>query len=147
KESSLGSVRAAWDPLSPQSCDEARRHERPHASRVAIRSSRPGKRDSLWFLPASGFEEEQPMSRRVILAFAAASLLAGVVTLGAKESYSPPRTPWGDPQLAGVYSNDDETGVPFERPAQFEGRRLEDVTPQELAALNRQRNEQFNAGV
>jgi len=46
-----------------------------------------------------------------------------------------------------VYTNDDETGVPFERPAQFEGRRIEDITPQELLALNKQRNEQFNAGV
>ena len=61
--------------------------------------------------------------------------------------YVPPRTPWGDPQLDGVYSNDDETGIPFERPAQFEGRRIQDVTAEELAALNRQRNDQFNAGV
>src|ERR1700737_1529804 len=61
--------------------------------------------------------------------------------------YSPPRTAWGDPLLEGVYSNDDETGVPFERPAQFEGRRIEDITRQELLALNKQRNEQFNAGV
>ena len=65
----------------------------------------------------------------------------------AAKPYTPPRTPWGDPQLAGVYSNDDETGVPFERPAQFEGRKIEDITPEELAALNKQRNEQFNAGV
>src|SRR5262249_13126886 len=35
----------------------------------------------------------------------------------------------------------------FERPAQFEGRRIEDITPAELLALNKQRNEQFNAGV
>src|SRR4030095_5947012 len=64
-----------------------------------------------------------------------------------RKPYTPPRTPWGDPQLAGVYSNDDETGVPFERPAQFEGRKIEDILPEELAALNKQRNEQFNAGV
>ena len=38
-------------------------------------------------------------------------------------------------------------GIPFERPAQFAGRRLEDITPAELAAANKQRNEQFNAGV
>jgi hypothetical protein len=61
--------------------------------------------------------------------------------------YSPPKTPWGDPQIAGIYSNDDETGIPFERPAQFAGRRLEDITPAELAAANKLRNEQFNAGV
>ena len=65
----------------------------------------------------------------------------------AAASYSPPKTPWGDPQIAGIYSNDDETGIPFERPAQFAGRRLEDITPAELAAANKQRNEQFNAGV
>src|SRR5438105_8941829 len=35
------------------------------------------------------------------------------------------RTPWGDPDLAGVYTNSDESGIPFERPAEFAGRRLE----------------------
>ncbi len=42
----------------------------------------------------------------------------------ARAAYAPPRTPWGDPQLAGIYSNDDETGVPFERPPEFAGRRI-----------------------
>ena len=65
----------------------------------------------------------------------------------APRSYTPPQTPWGDPQLSGVYSNDDETGVPFERPAQFDGRQVKDISADELAALNKQRNEQFNAGV
>jgi hypothetical protein len=59
----------------------------------------------------------------------------------------PPRTPWGDPDLNGVYSNDDETGIPFERPAEFEGRRIQDITSAELQEINRKRNEQFNAGV
>src|SRR5262245_36959513 len=62
-------------------------------------------------------------------------------------SYTTPRTPWGDPALAGVYTNDDETGIPFERPAQFEGRRIEDISDAELQELNNQRNVQFNAGV
>jgi hypothetical protein len=61
--------------------------------------------------------------------------------------FTPPKMPWGDPQLEGVYSNDNETGISFERPPQFEGRRIEDITPDELAALNKERNEQFNAGV
>src|SRR6187397_2791897 len=72
---------------------------------------------------------------------AAQSSKAAVQPSGQPRPYLPPRTPWGDPQLAGVYSNDDETGVPFERPAQFEGRRIEDISPEELAALNKQRNE------
>src|SRR5438034_10858518 len=86
------------------------------------------------------------MSFRVVAALAA-SMFVLVASTVAKGTYTPPRTPWGDPQLTGVYSNDDETGVPLERPAEFEGRRIEDVTPEELAALNKQRNAQFNAGV
>jgi hypothetical protein len=51
------------------------------------------------------------------------------------KTWKPARTPWGDPDLAGVYSNSDESGIPFERPAQFEGRRLEDITAKEMEAL------------
>src|SRR5687767_1893885 len=53
--------------------------------------------------------------------------------------WTPPRTPWGDPDLSGIYSNSDESGIPFERPARFEGRRNEDLTPQELEALRVER--------
>jgi hypothetical protein len=51
------------------------------------------------------------------------------------KNWKPARTPWGDPDLAGIYSNSDESGIPFERPAQFEGRRLEDITAKELDEL------------
>ncbi len=53
--------------------------------------------------------------------------------------WTPPRTPWGDPDLSGIYSNSDESGIPFERPARFEGRRNEDLTPKELEALRVER--------
>jgi hypothetical protein len=32
------------------------------------------------------------------------------------------RTPWGDPDIQGVFTTDDELGVPFERPPQFGSR-------------------------
>ena len=32
------------------------------------------------------------------------------------------RTPWGDPDVQGLFTTDDELGVPFERPEQFSGR-------------------------
>jgi hypothetical protein len=32
------------------------------------------------------------------------------------------RTPWGDPDIQGIFTTDDELGVPFERPPQFAGR-------------------------
>src|ERR1700722_7135866 len=51
------------------------------------------------------------------------------------------RTAWGDPDLAGVYTNSDERGIPFEKPAEFEGRRLEDITPAELAKLQQARQD------
>jgi len=49
-----------------------------------------------------------------------------------------PRTPWGDPDLQGTYTNTYENGTPLERPEQFAGRRLEDVTGEELASLRRE---------
>ena len=40
-------------------------------------------------------------------------------------------TPWGDPDIQGLFTTDDELGVPFERPEQFGTR--ETVTDQEFA--------------
>jgi hypothetical protein len=59
-------------------------------------------------------------------------------SVGAR-NWNVPRTPWGDPDLAGIYSNSDESGIPFERPARFEGRRLQDITAKELDDLRAER--------
>ncbi len=64
---------------------------------------------------------------------------------GARSTWTPPRTEWGDPDLTGIYSNSDESGIPFERPARFDGRRLEDITPQELEALRVERRKATEA--
>ena len=83
----------------------------------------------------------------------AASLGGSIVSAGAQEkpvarsAWTPPRTPWGHPDLQGVYSNNEETGIPFERPAQFEGRRISDFSPAELEQIVRKRNEQFKDSV
>ena len=58
------------------------------------------------------------------------------------KGYVPPKTPWGDPQIAGAYTNSDESGIPFEKPAQFEGKKLADVSQEQLAAMVKQRQEQ-----
>jgi hypothetical protein len=58
------------------------------------------------------------------------------------KGWMPARTAWGDPEIAGVFTNSDESGIPFERPAQFAGRKLEDVTPAELADIVHQRQQQ-----
>ena len=62
---------------------------------------------------------------------AAIVTLAGVVPAAAQT----PRTPWGDPDLQGNYTNKYEQGTPFERPDEFSGRRLEDVKGEELAQI------------
>jgi hypothetical protein len=51
--------------------------------------------------------------------------------------WTPPRTAWGDPDLQGWFSNLSEDGTPLERPAQFEGRKLEDIKGEELASIKK----------
>ena len=41
--------------------------------------------------------------------------------------YVASKTPWGDPDLQGTYTNKDENGIPFERPKQFAGKTNADV--------------------
>ena len=47
----------------------------------------------------------------VVIAFVAAA----VPVIG--QSWTPPRTPWGDPDLQGFWPSSEMLGVPFERPA------------------------------
>ena len=46
------------------------------------------------------------------------------------------RTPWGDPDIQGLFATDDELGVPFERPEQFGNRAV--VTEEEYAERQKQ---------
>jgi hypothetical protein len=43
-----------------------------------------------------------------------------------------PRTPWGDPDIQGNFTNLYEVGTPFERPEEYAGKKLEDVNLDEL---------------
>ncbi|HLG56443.1 MAG TPA: hypothetical protein VI485_13990 [Vicinamibacterales bacterium] len=60
---------------------------------------------------------------------------------GTRAAWTPPRTPWGDPDLQGAYTNKYETSTPFERPKEFEGRRIENVTREELVAAVKKRQQ------
>jgi hypothetical protein len=55
--------------------------------------------------------------------------------------YVPHRTPWGDPDLQGTYTNKDENGIPMERPGQFAGKSLDDVDDSEFAEIVRERQQ------
>jgi hypothetical protein len=75
----------------------------------------------------------------------AAAAFAGAAgqtrSTGARGTYTPPRTPWGDPDVEGVWPSTHMVGVPFERPDQF-GTRLfltdEELKAREAAAAKQQ---------
>ena len=47
------------------------------------------------------------------------------------KAWTPPKTPWGHPDLSGEWTSDSARGIPRERPAEFAGRA--ELTDQELA--------------
>src|SRR4051812_31877145 len=56
---------------------------------------------------------------------------AHATTAGSSRTWTVPRTPWGDPDLQGLWPANDMQGTPYERPPQFGERAT--LTPQELA--------------
>jgi hypothetical protein len=86
-----------------------------------------------WFRPAVTV-----LVTAVVIAAASASAVAQ----SRATPYSPPRTPWGDPDLQGAFTNSSESQIPMERPDSLAGRTLADITPAELARLNEERNQQ-----
>src|SRR5262245_27079858 len=64
-----------------------------------------------------------------------------VLLVAAASFAQAPRTPWGDPDLQGAYTNSDESLIPMERPDSLSGKSLKDVSADELAKLNTERNE------
>ena len=74
-------------------------------------------------------------------ALAAAIAVAPLATspaLGqAPKTWTAPKTAWGHPDLQGWFSNLSENGTPLEKPDQFAGRTLEDITGEELRAIKK----------
>ncbi len=61
------------------------------------------------------------------------------------KAWTPPKTSWGDPDLSGIYTNKYEQRTPMERPSEFAGRRLEDITSDELEDIVQARQRQVIA--
>jgi hypothetical protein len=59
----------------------------------------------------------------------------------AAKAYSAPKTPWGDPDLQGTFTNSNESGIPLERPEEFAGKRQNEITPADLERAIKQRQE------
>src|SRR5262245_7445117 len=74
----------------------------------------------------------------------AAIVAASAIQLAAQNgatTYRAPKTPWGDPDIQGNYTNLSEAGTPMERPRNFEGRNPADISPQERARLKKEQAE------
>jgi hypothetical protein len=83
------------------------------------------------------------LTAAAILATCAVAPVAGQAAPGvtkaaastAAAGWRTPRTPWGDPDLQGNFTNLYEQGTPLERPDQFAGRTLAEVQGEELKKL------------
>src|SRR5262245_60767547 len=49
------------------------------------------------------------------------------------KGFTPPKTPWGDPEISGMFDTSPEANTPMERPDEWAGRKMDDITPSELA--------------
>ena len=85
------------------------------------------------------------MNVRTGLAFA--TLAAAVAAVLSAQTSSPlPRTSWGDPKIEGTYTNKDEFGTPFERPAELEGQQRREFGPEQMKELMVERSRRAQAG-
>jgi hypothetical protein len=67
----------------------------------------------------------------------AAVVLASAPLSAQKGDYKAPRTPWGDPDLQGNLTNLSEAGTPMERPKEYEGRNMNDISPEQRAQIKK----------
>jgi hypothetical protein len=88
------------------------------------------------------------MVTRLVAVLAVAVSLGFGAALHAQQAgkFTAPRTPWGDPDLQGSYSNKDENGTPFERPDDLAGKTMSDFGEKEMAALRKSRQARAQAG-
>jgi hypothetical protein len=69
------------------------------------------------------------ISTLALMLAASTALLSGqtpstAAAARAQSRFTPPRTPWGDPDLQGIWPSTHMVGVPFERPDRFGNRRV-----------------------
>ena len=49
--------------------------------------------------------------------------------------YVPPKTPWGDPDIQGGWTNVNENGIPLQRPDALTGKSIDELDDSELAEI------------
>ncbi len=83
---------------------------------------------------------------RAVLTLAAVAWAFAAPPANAEDPpYVAPRTSWGDPAIAGTYTNKDEFGTPFERPDDLADKPRDAFGPDQMAKLVAQRRERGRA--
>lgn len=96
---------------------------------------------SLTLLPAAAQQVQKPATGKTVASKAAASKTA------ASKTWTPPKTPWGEPDLQGIWPLNDLIATPFQRPVKYGDRRY--MTEDEYAAAQKSasaRNKRFESG-
>ena len=84
-------------------------------------------------VPVEGQSARQQLLARVEAIPGTANIKTFIASRIAK-GFTPPKTPWGDPDISGVFDTSPEANTPMERPDEWAGRKLDDITPAELTA-------------
>jgi hypothetical protein len=82
-----------------------------------------------------------------LLACSAPQTAIGQQSAGGNAGWTPPKTPWGEPDLQGMWPLNHLIGTPFQRPEKFGDRRF--LTDEEFAAAQKNvenRNKRFESG-
>src|SRR5262245_58416952 len=94
---------------------------RPASTRSASRARRSRK--------STRSKIEVVMKKALLFAALVALAVAPLAGQAAKRAYKAPRTPWGDPDLQGIWPGTDYVGVPLQRASEFGTRNV--LTEQE----------------
>ena len=84
---------------------------------------------------------------RLVLCLSLLATWWAPAALAQRPAWTIGRTPWGDPDLQGVFTNSNEYATPLERPAWFKGKTLDQLSQEDLADARRVAEQQAIAGL
>jgi hypothetical protein len=84
-------------------------------------------------VPVEGQSAKESLRARVGAMPGTANIRTFIASRIAKD-FTTPKTPWGDPDISGVFDTSPEANTPMERPDEWAGRKMDDITPAELTA-------------
>ena len=88
----------------------------------------------------AGQAERQALRTRVEARPDTATIRTFIASRLAK-GFTPPKTPWGDPDISGNFDTSPEANTPMERPNEWAGRKMDDISPQDMVEAIKKRQQ------